>query len=119
MRRMNRRPRILEFKEIHLDLFLESYLERILQRQFWFETRSEKYQIVTLLWIRRQEEWEHLVALLKLRNDMKSPIICSDRPPEWVNPIGRSVRWSIIENMYVFHLWLRDESEIRGHRKRI
>ncbi|HRB71705.1 endopeptidase La [Flavobacterium sp. WV_118_3] len=119
MQRMN--PQVAEFsiQRNYLELFLElpwnnyskdkfdlKQAQKILDRDH-FGLEDVKKRII-----------EHL-AVLKLRNDMKSPILCLYGPPGvGKTSIGKSVAEALGREYVRISLGgLRDEAEIRGHRK--
>ena len=59
------------------------------------------------------------LAVLKLKGDMKSPILCLVGPPGvGKTSLGKSVAKSIRKKIYSYVFGrIADESEIRGHRK--
>jgi len=119
LQRMN--PQVAEYGiqrnylELYLDLPWESYSKdkfdlkrarKILDRDH-FGLDDVKKRII-----------EHL-AVLKLRNDMKSPILCLYGPPGvGKTSLGKSIAEALGRKYVRMSLGgLRDESEIRGHRK--
>jgi ATP-dependent Lon protease len=119
MRRMNPQAPDFGIQRNYLELFLElpwnEYSEdsfdlkraqKILDRDHFGLEEVKKRMI------------EHL-AVLKLRNDMKSPIICLTGPPGvGKTSIGKSVAAALGREYVRISLGgLRDEAEIRGHRK--
>ncbi|NRR90757.1 endopeptidase La [Winogradskyella undariae] len=119
MQRMN--PQVAEYsiQRNYLDLFLDlpwnefskdkfdlKRAEKILNRDH-FGLEDVKKRIIEYL------------AVLKLRNDMKSPIICLYGPPGvGKTSLGKSVAEALGREYVRISLGgLRDEAEIRGHRK--
>jgi ATP-dependent Lon protease len=119
MRRMNPQAPDFGIQRNYLDLFLELP---------WNEFSKDNFDLKRAQKILDRDHFgledvkkrmiEHL-AVLKLRNDMKSPIICLTGPPGvGKTSIGRSVAEALGREYVRISLGgLRDESEIRGHRK--
>lgn len=119
LQRMN--PQVAEYtiQRNYLDLFLDlpwntfskdqfdlKRAERVLNRDH-YGLEDVKKRIIEYL------------AVLKLRNDMKSPIICLYGPPGvGKTSLGKSVAEALGREYVRISLGgLRDEAEIRGHRK--
>jgi len=96
----------LPWNEYSKDNFDLKRAERILNRDH-FGLEKVKERII-----------EHL-AVLKLKGDMKSPIICLYGPPGvGKTSLGKSIAESLDRKYVRMSLGgLRDEAEIRGHRK--
>ncbi len=96
----------LPWNEYSKDNFDLKRAERILNRDH-FGLEDVKRRIIEYL------------AVLKLRNDMKSPILCLYGPPGvGKTSIGKSVAEALGREYIRISLGgLRDEAEIRGHRK--
>jgi ATP-dependent Lon protease len=104
-----------------------NYLELFLDLP-WFEYSKDNFDLKRAQKILDRDHFgleevkkrmiEHL-AVLKLRNDMKSPIICLTGPPGvGKTSIGKSVAEALGREYVRISLGgLRDEAEIRGHRK--
>jgi ATP-dependent Lon protease len=104
-----------------------NYLELLLELP-WNEFSEDKFDLKRAQKILDQEHFglekvkqriiEHL-AVLKLKGDMKSPIICLYGPPGvGKTSLGKSVAEALGRKYVRMSLGgLRDESEIRGHRK--
>lgn len=96
----------LPWNEYSTDNFDLKRAEKILNRDH-FGLEDVKRRIIEYL------------AVLKLRNDMKSPILCLYGPPGvGKTSIGKSVAEALGREYIRISLGgLRDEAEIRGHRK--
>ncbi|MCM4158025.1 endopeptidase La [Gramella sp. AN32] len=119
MQRMN--PQVAEYsiQRNYLDLFLELP---------WNDFSKDKFDLKRAMRILDRDHYglddvkkriiEYL-AVLKLRNDMKSPILCLYGPPGvGKTSLGKSVAEALgREYVRVSLGGLRDEAEIRGHRK--
>ncbi len=119
MQRMN--PQVAEFsiQRNYLDLFLDLP---------WNEFSKDKFDLNKAQKILDRDHYgledvkrriiEYL-AVLKLRNDMKSPILCLYGPPGvGKTSLGKSVAEALGREYVRISLGgLRDEAEIRGHRK--
>ncbi|MGB1309004.1 MAG: endopeptidase La [Oceanihabitans sp.] len=119
MQRMN--PQVAEYsiQRNYLDLFLDLP---------WNEFSKDKFDLKRAKKILDRDHYglddvkrriiEHL-AVIKLRNDMKSPIICLYGPPGvGKTSLGKSIAEALGREYVRMSLGgLRDEAEIRGHRK--
>ena len=119
MQRMN--PQVAEYsiQRNYLDLFLDLP---------WNEFSQDKFDLKRAQKILDRDHYgledvkrriiEYL-AVLKLRNDMKSPILCLYGPPgTGKTSLGKSVAEALGRKYVRMSLGgLRDEAEIRGHRK--
>ena len=96
----------LPWNEYSKDNFVLNRAQNILDRDH-FGLNDVKWIII-----------EHF-AVLKLRNDMKSPILCLNGPPGvGKTSLGKSIAEALGREYVRISLGgLRDESEIRGHRK--
>ncbi len=104
-----------------------SYLELMLELP-WGEYSKDKFDLKNAQKVLDRDHFglekvkeriiEHL-AVLKLKGDMKSPIICLYGPPGvGKTSLGKSVAESLGRKYVRMSLGgLRDEAEIRGHRK--
>ncbi|MEQ6124895.1 endopeptidase La [Pseudotenacibaculum sp. MALMAid0570] len=119
LRRMN--PQMAEYG------VQRNYLELMLELP-WGEYSEDKFDLKNAQKILDRDHFglekvkeriiEHL-AVLKLKGDMKSPIICLYGPPGvGKTSLGKSVAESLGRKYVRMSLGgLRDEAEIRGHRK--
>jgi ATP-dependent Lon protease len=119
LQRMN--PQVAEYG------IQRNYLELYLDLP-WYKYSSDKFDLIRARKILDRDHFglddvkkriiEHL-AVLKLRNDMKSPILCLFGPPGvGKTSLGKSIAEALGRKYVRMSLGgLRDESEIRGHRK--
>ncbi|HSD13305.1 MAG TPA: endopeptidase La [Flavobacterium sp.] len=119
LQRMNPQSPDFGIQRNYLELFLELP---------WNEYSSDKFDLKNAQKILDRDHFglddvkkriiEHL-AVLKLRNDMKSPILCLYGPPGvGKTSIGKSIAEALGRQYVRISLGgLRDEAEIRGHRK--
>lgn len=119
MQRMN--PQVAEYsiQRNYLDLFLDLPWNHFSKDKFDLKRAKrildrDHYGLDDV----KQRIIEHL-AVVKLRNDMKSPILCLYGPPGvGKTSLGKSVAEALgREYVRVSLGGLRDEAEIRGHRK--
>ena len=119
LQRMN--PQVAEYsvQRNYLDLLLELPWEKYSKDKFDLK-RAQKILDRDHFGLDKVKERiiEHL-AVLKLKGDMKSPIICLYGPPGvGKTSLGKSVAESLGRKYIRMSLGgLRDEAEIRGHRK--
>lgn len=119
MQRMN--PQVAEYS------IQRNYLDLILELP-WNEYSKDKFDLKRAQRILDRDHYgledvkrriiEYL-AVLKLRNDMKSPILCLYGPPGvGKTSLGKSIAEALGREYVRMSLGgLRDEAEIRGHRK--
>lgn len=119
MRRTNSQSPEYAIQRNYLDLFLDLPWNEFSKDQFDLKKAQhildrDHYGLEDVK--RRIIEY---LAVLKLRNDMKSPIICLYGPPGvGKTSLGKSIAKSLGREYVRMSLGgLRDEAEIRGHRK--
>ena len=119
MQRMN--PQVAEYSvhRNYLDLFLDLPWDHFSKDKFDLK-RAEK--VLNRDHFGLEEVKKRIIeylAVLKLRNDMKSPILCLYGPPGvGKTSLGKSIAEALGRSYVRISLGgMRDEAEIRGHRK--
>lgn len=119
MQRMN--PQVAEYsiQRSYLDLFLELPWNEFSEDQF---DLKKAQKILDRDHSGLEEVKKRIIeylAVLKLRNDMKSPILCLYGPPGvGKTSLGKSIAEALGRSYVRMALGgMRDEGEIRGHRK--
>ncbi|MEI9943098.1 MAG: endopeptidase La [Chitinophagaceae bacterium] len=103
----------------HLDLMLELPWEEYTGDQYDLKKAKKTLDIDHFGMQKIKERILEYIAVLKLKGDMKSPILCFVGPPGiGKTSLGRSIANAIGRKYVRLSLGgLHDESEIRGHRK--
>ena len=119
LQRMN--PQVAEYsvQRNYLDLFLELPWNDFSEDKFNLKKAKEILDRDHFGLDKVKDRIIEYLAVLKLKNDMKSPILCLYGPPGvGKTSLGKSIAEAIGRKYVRLSLGgLRDESEIRGHRK--
>lgn len=119
MRRMN--PQVAEYSMQHnyLNLLLELPWDNYSKDKFDLKRAQHILDRVHYGLEEVKQRIIEYLAVLKLRNDMKSPILCLYGPPGvGKTSLGKSIAEALGRKYVRMALGgLRDEAEIRGHRK--
>ncbi|MCF6350301.1 MAG: endopeptidase La [Flavobacteriaceae bacterium] len=119
LQRMN--PQVAEYsvQRNYLDLFLELPWNEFSKDKFNLKRASKVLNRDHFGLEKVKDRIIEYLAVLKLKNDMKSPILCLYGPPGvGKTSLGKSIAEAIGRKYVRISLGgLRDESEIRGHRR--